>query len=154
MSKSQKYLDYWDRKIKEELDAIKAIIIAAVLIIFAALVSCKSQQLPTLPTNSHDSSRDSVRTELRIDTIYQDRWHKEIQKGDTVFIHDSIDRWHARYIYIHDSIDNSRIDTIYQPVEIEKKGSAFLQNSGIALWVLIALVVIAAIVGIIIKFAK
>lgn len=122
-------------------------------LILLAFVGCKSTQPPTLPNTTH-TDRDSIRTELRIDTIHRDRWHKEYQKGDTIFIHDSIDRWHAHYIYIHDSIDNSRIDTIYQTVEVEKKGSEFLQNSGIALWALIALVVIAAIIGVIVKFAK
>jgi hypothetical protein len=91
---------------------------------------------------------------MRIDTIYRDRWHKEYQKGDTVFIHDSIDRWHKKYIYLHDSINNSRTDTIYQQIQVEKKGSAFLRNSGIALWILIALFVVSVIIGIIIKFAK
>lgn len=40
------------------------------------------------------------------------------------------------------------------PVYIEKQGSTFLRNSGIALWVLIVLFVIAVIIGIVIKFAK
>lgn len=118
-----------------------------------SFMSCKTPQLPTLP-NSSDRSRDSVRTEYVHDSVYIDRWHKEIQKGDTCYIHDSIDRWRNKYVYIHDSIDNSRTDTIYQKVEIEKKGSAFLRNSGIALWVLIALFVVAVIIGIVLKFAK
>lgn len=109
-----------------------------------AFVGCKTPQLPTLP-NSSDRSHDSIRTELRIDTIYQDRWRKEYRKGDTIFIHDSIDRWHAHYIYIHDSIDNSRTDTIYQTVEIEKKGSEFLRMSGIAFWILIAAIAILGV---------
>ena len=118
-----------------------------------AFVGCKSV-MPALPTNISNRTSDSVRTELRIDTIYQDRWHKEYQKGDTVFIHDSIDRWHNKYVYIHDSIDNSRTDTIYQQVQVEKKGSAFLRNSGIALWVIIGLILLAVIAGIFVKFAK
>lgn len=40
------------------------------------------------------------------------------------------------------------------PVYIEKEQSQFLVNSGIALWVLIALFIIAVIIGIVIKFAK
>lgn len=118
-----------------------------------SFMGCKTPQLPTLP-NSSDRSHDSIRTEYVHDSVYIDRWHKEIQKGDTVYIHDSIDRWRNKYVYIHDSIDNSRTDTIYQKVEIEKKGSAFLRNSGIALWVFIALFVVAVIIGIVLKFAK
>lgn len=118
-----------------------------------AFVGCKTPQLPTLP-NSSDRSHDSVRTEYVHDSVYIDRWHTQYMKGDTCYIHDSIDRWRNKYVYIHDSIDNSRTDTIYQKVEIEKKGSAFLRNSGIALWVLIALFVVAVIIGIVLKFAK
>ena len=115
--------------------------------------SCKSVT-PALPTNVSSSDSSNNHTELRIDTVYRDRWHTEYMRGDTLIIHDSIDRWRIREVYIHDSIDNSRIDTIYQQVQVEKKGSAFLRNSGIALWVLIALAVLAAIVGIVLKFAK
>ena len=125
-----------------------------ILILSAVLVvSCKTVT-PTLPTNSHDSSRDSIRTEYVHDSVYIDRWHTQYMKGDTCYIHDSIDRWRNKYVYIHDSIDNSRIDTIYQTVQVEKPYKQFLVNSGIALWVLLVLLVIAIIIGIVIKFAK
>lgn len=122
-------------------------------LLILALVGCKTLPPPT-PTNSHSDSHDSVRTEYVHDSIYIDRWHTEKQKGDTFYIHDSIDRWRNKYIYIHDSINNSRVDTIYQPVEVVKPQSQFLRNSGIALWVLIALLVVAVIIGIVLKFAK
>lgn len=109
-----------------------------------AFVGCKTPQLPTLP-NSSDRSHDSIRTEYVHDSVYIDRWHKEVQKGDTIYIHDSIDRWRNKYVYIHDSIDNSRTDTIYQTVEIEKKGSEFLRMSGIAFWILIAAIAILGV---------
>ena len=119
-----------------------------------ALASCKSvgQYIPTTNVSQHD--HDSVRTEYVHDSVYIDRIHKEIIKGDTVIIHDSIfrDRWHNRDI--HDSIYINNTDTIYQTIQVEKKGSAFLRNSGIALWVIIALLIIAVIVGIVLKFAK
>ena len=124
------------------------LILAAVLV-----VSCKTLPTPT-PTNSHDSSRDSIRTEYVHDSVYIDRWHTQYMKGDTCYIHDSIDRWRNKYVYIHDSIDNSRIDTIYQTVQVEKPYNQVLVNSGIALWVLIVLFIIAVIIGIVIKFAK
>lgn len=133
------------------LPVLFAILVGCMILL--ALVGCKTPQLPTLP-NSSDRSHDSIRTEYIHDSVYIDRWHTQYMKGDTCYIHDSIDRWRNKYVYIHDSIDNSRKDTIYQVVEVEKKGSAFLRNSGIALWVLIALFVIAVIIGIVIKFAK
>ena len=121
--------------------------------ILLAFVSCRTPQLPTLP-NASEKTNDSIRTELRIDTIYQDRWHKEYAKGDTVYIHDSIDRWRVREVYIHDSINNSRIDTIYKAVQVEKPYKQFLVNSGIALWIIIILIVLAIVAGLFIKFAK
>lgn len=124
------------------------------LVGFCILTSSCKGVTPALPTNVSSSDSNNNHTENRIDTVYRDRWHTEYMRGDTLIIHDSIDRWRIRNVYIHDSIYNSRIDTIYQQVQVEKKGSAFLQNSGIALWVLIALAVLAAIVGIVLKFAK
>ena len=114
-----------------------------------AFVGCKTT-VPTLPTNT--AQRDSVRIELRHDSVYIDRWHTEYQKGDTVFIRDSVwrDRWHFK----HDSIYYASIDTIYQQITVEKKGSMFLRNSGIALWVLLGLLLVAVIIGIVLKFAK
>lgn len=132
---------------------IQMVIVLFLSMILLAFVGCKSPQLPTLPSPS-ERSRDSIRTEYVHDSVYIDRWHREIQKGDTVYVHDSIDRWRNKYVYIHDSIDNSRTDTIYQQVVVEKSGSAFLRNSGIALWVLIAILVVAVIIGIVLKFAK
>ena len=124
------------------------LILAAVLV-----VSCKTLPTPT-PTNSHDSSRDSIRTEYVHDSITIERLRTIIIKGDTVHVHDSIIKEKYKYIFVHDSIDNSRIDTIYKTVQVERPYKQFLVNSGIALWVLIVLFIIAIIIGIVIKFAK
>ena len=130
------------------------LILLAFLLVVLFVTGCKTLPAVPTPSGTHDHQRDSIRTEYVHDSIYIDRWHKEYQKGDTVFIHDSIfrDRWHNRDV--HDSVYISMIDTIYQTVQIEKKGSAFLRNSGIALWVLIGLLVLAVITGIVLKFAK
>lgn len=122
-----------------------------VFILLALLVSCKT--LPT-PTNSHERDDDSIRTEYRIDTLIVDRWHTIIHKGDTVYIHDSIDRWRIKHdsIYAYRYINTT--DTITNTVTVVDKGSQFLRNSGIALWVLLAILLLAVIVGIVIKFAK
>lgn len=121
--------------------------------ILLAFIGCKTTA-PVVPGDMHDHNRDSVRTEYIHDSIFQDRWHTERIKGDTVFIHDSvrIDKWHR--LIVRDSVYINNTDTIINTVTIEKQGSAFLRNSGIALWVLIVLFVIAVIIGIVIKFAK
>lgn len=134
---------YWDY----------VLLIALLACLLVAMAGCKSAT-PTLPTNTHAQNNDSVRKEYIHDSIFIDRWHKEYTKGDTFYIHDSIDRWRDRYVYIHDSIDNSRTDTIYEQIQVVKPGNTFLQNSGIALWVIIALLLAGVIIGIILKFAK
>ena len=115
------------------------------------MTGCKSQPcLPIPSSGTHD--HDSVRTEYVHDSISVDRWHTILQKGDTVYVRDSI--YFYKWRNKHDSIYINNTDTIYQQVVVEKQGSAFLRNSGIALWVLIGLLVAAAIIGIILKFAK
>ena len=132
------------------LRAIIVLLMACMALVFAG---CKSKA-PAIPTNVHENTSDNTRIEYRTDTCYRDRWHTEYMRGDTCFIHDSIDRWKIREVYIHDSIDNSRIDTICQKVEVEKEYSAFLVKSGVAFWILLVLVVLGVIAGIIFKFAK
>ena len=115
------------------------------------MIGCKTQPCLPLPSSgTHD--HDSAHIEYVHDSISVDRWHTIFTKGDTVFVHDSI--WRDRWRYTHDSIYINNTDTIYQTVTVEKQGSTFLRNSGIALWVLIGLLVVAAIIGIILKFAK
>lgn len=129
------------------------VFVIVLLMIAFALAACRTTQPVAIP-QIHERETDSVRTEYVHDSTHIDRWHTITIKGDTVLIHDSIDRWHDRFVYIHDSIDNSRIDTISQIVEIEKPQSIFLRNSGIALWVIIGVLILGVIIGIVIKFAK
>lgn len=123
-------------------------------IVLLAMVGCKP--VANLPTPAPSHNRDSVRVEYRHDSVYIDRWHTRYVQGDTVFIHDSV--WRDRFQKIHDTLRISRTDTIYQPVEVpviqEVDHSPFLRNSGIALWVILAILFLSFVIGIIIKFAK
>lgn len=128
--------------------------IILVVILFLLVVGCKAV-VPVVSTTA-EHNRDSMRIEYKHDSIYIDRWHHIYTQGDTVYIYDSIwrDRWHT--INKHDSIYINSTDTIYQTstIEVEKKGSAFLRNSGIALWVLIGIFILTVIIGIILRFVK
>lgn len=149
----RKYLNLYDGEFTRRTQGIVTVIVAIVLIVFALIFSsCKT--VAPIVGGTHESSHDSIHTEYRIDTVYKDRWHTEYMRGDTLYIHDSIDRWRVREVIIRDSIDNSRIDTIYQTVEVEKKGAAFWRGSGIAFWVLIGMLVLGVAIGLVIKFAK
>lgn len=148
------YLNSRYKRTKRTRDA--AVSIVAVVLIIAAIACSSCTRVPAsvvLP-NVHTTDNDETHTEYVHDTAYIDRWHKEYVKGDTVHVHDSIDRWRYKYVYVHDSIDNSRIDTIYQTVQVEKPYKQFLVNSGIALWIIIILIVLAIVAGLFIKFAK
>ena len=126
-----------------------------ILILFGcmilAMVGCRTIQ-PTVGT--HNSSKDSIRTEYRYDSIYIDRWHTIWTKNDTVYIHDSIYRNRIKHdsIYIDKYVNTT--DTIYQTVEVEPDGAAFWKGSGIAFWILLGIMVIGITIGLIIKFAK
>ena len=128
--------------------------ILLVVILFLLVVGCKAV-VPVASTTA-EHNRDSMRIEYKHDSIYIDRWHHIFTIGDTVYIHDSIwrDRWHT--INKRDSIYINNTDTIYQTntIEVEKKGSAFLRNSGIALWVILSILLLSVIVGIVLRFVK
>lgn len=130
------------------------LITLAIFLAMLACVSCGSQNV--VVANAHERTQDSVRIEYKHDSIYIDRYHHIYTQDDTVYIYDSIwrDRWHT--INKHDSIYINSTDTIYQTstIEVEKKGSAFLRNSGIALWVLIGIFILTVIIGIILRFVK
>lgn len=122
-----------------------------VLALLALLVSCRTIQ-PVVGTHSEQS--DSIRTEYRYDSVFVDRWHTIWKQGDTIYIHDSIDRWRTRHdsIYAYKYINTT--DTITVTVEVEKQGAAFWKGSGIAFWILLGVLVLGITIGLIIKFAK
>ena len=118
-----------------------------------AMVGCAHVK-PVIAPSVHEHEKDSVRTEVRYDSVFVDRWHTILQKGDTIRIHDSIYVQHFKHDSIFINIGEHTTDTISVVVEVEKKGSEFWKGSGIAFWILLGLLVIGCIVGIIIKFAK
>lgn len=123
------------------------------LFLLLCFVGCKVST-PLLTGSTHLQSKDSVRIEYKHDSIYIDRWHTIKDKGDTIYLHDSIERHFYHTLQKHDSIFISSTDTIVQTIEVEKKSGAFWKGSGIAFWVLLGVLVIGVAIGLIIKFAK
>lgn len=88
-----------------------------------------------VPVYIHDTN--SIVQQVH-DSTYIDRWHTEYVKGDSVYVHDSIDRWHS--IVKHDTLNRY----VEVPVEreitryVEKPLNGFqrLQKNGF--WVLMA----------------
>lgn len=130
----------------------------ALVIMLVCLASCRVHQ--QLPTDTHFHNRDSVRTAYVYDSVYIERERKIYIKGDTVFVKDSTAAKQTSRQVIHDSVYIHTVDTIYQPQPIKQEpqalsnGTLFLRNSGIALWVILSLLLLAVVLGIIIKFAR
>lgn len=119
-------------------------------IVLLAMTGCKCPCSVVSSGGTHD--HDSTKIEYLHDSITVDRWHTILQKGDTIFIHDSI--YYYKWSNKHDSIYVNNTDTIYRTVTVEAPINGFWKGSGIALWVMIGAIVLGAIIGIIIKFAK
>lgn len=122
--------------------------IACVLFFFA---SCRVQYVPV----------DHIRTEYvhdtiqRVDSVWRDRWHTEVTKGDTVYIRDSITDY--KYKTVDRIVEKSVTDSVDRPIPMPAEWTdteRFMYKSGIALWVIIGLILLAVIGGLFIKFAK
>ena len=125
--------------------AVIAFAIAASLILFALLTSCKTC-VPVVET------RDSIRVEFRHDSVYiwqhdsifRDRW----RSGDTVYV--TLEKYKTLYkdkiVEVHDTIATQHTEV--QQVEVVPK---FYKGCTIALWIIIALLAIGITIRILIK---
>jgi len=90
------------------------------LILLLALTGCSRKTVAPIvePVYIHDTT-ETVR--MVHDSTYIDRWHTQWLSGDTVFIHDSVDRWHS--VIENDTVWMYREVPVLQkvPVEVEKK---------------------------------
>lgn len=88
------------------------------LLIVVLTTSCKSSE-PLIESKVEYRYIDRE----RIDTLYNDRWHTEYMRGDTLVIHDSIDRWHTHNEYVRDTLilTDTVTKTEYVEVEVEKE---------------------------------
>lgn len=68
--------------------------------------------------SSHTRDSLHVSSDHRYDSIYIDRWHTLILRGDTVFRTDSIYVEKLRDIELHDTITVTQHDSIPYPVEV------------------------------------
>lgn len=84
-----------------------------------------------------------TQTDVRIDSIYRDRYHTEYMRGDTVFVHDSIwlDRWH----YENKSDTLIVRDSIPYPVEVVREvrvRNAYDKFTARGFWLLIVTILL------------
>lgn len=124
---------------------LAAMLFAAIVTIVAGLTSCKTC-VPIVEV------RDSIRTEYKLDSVYvyqhdsifRDRW----RNGDTIFV--QVEKYKTLFkdkiVEVHDTIATNELQV--QQVEVVPK---FYKGCTIALWVLLALVVIGIAIRIVIK---
>lgn len=112
------------------------------------LTGCKGlKQTVEVPVYIHDTT---YKTKEVHDSTFIDRWHTVYQKGDTLFIHDSIDRWHS--IIKHDTIYQSKDNPVPYPVEkIVEKPLSWWQKTFI--WVGV-ISLIGVVVSLLWKYRK
>lgn len=110
-------------------------------ILLALLLSSCSVQKPLVTKSARDSVR--VETQIRIDSVFRDRWHTEYIKGDTLHIIDSVflDRWHFER-----KTDSVCVrDTIREPYEVQvpvRKRNDYDRATARGFWILLAMLVL------------
>ena len=128
------------RLLAQFLVSIITIEIVLLLILTLLLSSCRTQYVVMPSSHTRDSLH--VSSDHRYDSIYIDRWHTLILRGDTVFRTDSIYVEKLRDIELHDTITVIQHDSIPYPVEVaievEKPVPRFYRISTIAFWLLTA----------------
>lgn len=123
-------------------------IMTSLLCLLACLAGCKTQYvaMPEIHTLYHHA------TDLRVDSTSRDRWHEVYTRGDTVFVHDSIDRWHYRLINTTDTVHKT--DSIPYPVEVPKyirKRNWYDRFTARGFWVLLIFFLLCIITRIVLR---
>ena len=129
---------------------LMSIYLAIAVILFLLLINMVGCAPRTITVTEYRDRWQHDTTLIR-DSVLTYRFIKE--KGDTIYIHDSIDRfrWRDRYIetYIHDSIPYEV--EVVREVNKLNGWQHFIQGSGYAFWGILILSLIALVIYIIIK---
>ena len=109
------------------------------LILLLASTGCSRRTVAPIvePVVIHDTTETVLRVH---DSTYIDRWHTQWLNGDTVFIHDSLDRWHS--VKVHDTLSLYREVPVLQKVYVDVPaqltgGQKFLIRAG---WLMVAVI--------------
>lgn len=112
---------------------LAALMVAAFLVCFG----CSPKGLPSLQPNT-DSTR--VHYEIKYDSVWVDRWHVIKEKGDTIFIHDSIfiEKWREKHtrdtICVRDSVP-------YEVPKYIRQRNNYDRFTATGFWIMIALAI-------------
>lgn len=87
-----------------------------ILAIFFAFLGCSTQQVFAPP----ETQEKTVYKEIeRVDTVFQNVYKYIHEKGDTVFVHDSVLVYRYKYVTKCDTF--VQVDSIPYPVEVTKE---------------------------------
>lgn len=112
---------------------LAALMVAAFLVCFG----CSPKMLPSLKPNT-DSTR--VHYEKQYDSIWVDRWHVVKEKGDTIFVRDSIfiEKWREKHtrdtICVRDSVP-------YEVPKYIRQRNDYDRFTATGFWIMIALAI-------------
>ena len=132
------------------------------LCIALVTIGCRQTRPVVLP-HANVSLNDSFvyRWNFLLDTTITDHYRDIYRHKDTVYVKDSTNTIHTHFEIKGDTVYKTQVDTIYVSVEVPievpgkiSKGNRFLINSGIALWIIAGILLIAIIIGITLKIAK
>lgn len=94
------------------------IIVMALLCIVIAMSSCRTIQV--VPEIHTEYVHDTIR-EQRVDSVWQDRWHTEYIKGDTVYVKDSTSRVQVKTDDKVKVVEVVTHDSVPYPVEVVRE---------------------------------
>lgn len=144
------------RKLREGGAGMHPIVVATIiamvlLLLVGCLAGCKTKTV--VVTEYRDRvQRDTVQL---VDSVYQYRYIAAL--NDTVYIHDSIDRFRWRdkvvEVYVHDSVPYE-VEVIREVKQPLNGWQRFIQGSGYALWGMLFIGLIVLIISIVIKLKK
>lgn len=133
--------DVWEK-------ILTAFIIALVCFgMVVALSGCKT--VKTVVEYRELQVHDTI---TRVDSVWHDRWHTEVMRGDTVFIHDSVTDW--KYKTLEKIVEVCKTDSVPYPVEVEvpvKYVPAYYHFASWAFWILAAILAMVIAIWIIKK---
>lgn len=129
---------------------LQSVLAALAVAMFLIVFGCSPKTLPPLQSKT-DSTR--VRVEIKYDSIWMDRWHVIKEKGDTIWIHDSIfiEKWREKHT--RDTI--CLRDSIPYKVEVIKevrKRNGYDRLTARGFWILLAAFAIIFGVRIFLRF--
>lgn len=101
-------------------------LIVGVTILVVMLSSCKGTKVIPVVHDTTYVSKIEYKDRLIHDSVYTDKYHTIFQKGDTIFIHDSV--WNGQWKVAHDSVYVH--DTLYKskdkPVMVENEKKVYV----------------------------